>query len=139
MAIEARKQAKIEAKEKAKQEAEEARKAKEAEIEARKQAEIEAKEKAKREVEEARKAKEAEENRPPTQAEKIATERERLERIISDLEKQPLQYFGSQKNKRVRIGYYRYRLEALQQDPDKYFKNPENFEGNVKENDKIDR
>lgn len=77
------------------------------------------------------KAKEAEENRPPTQEEKIAAEKEKLEQKISNLEKQPLEYFGSQKNKRVRIGFYRYRLEALLQDPDKYFKNPESFEGNV--------
>ena len=79
------------------------------------------------------KAEEAEKNRPPTREEKIAAEREKLEQKISDLEKQPLEYFGSQKNKRVRIGYYRYRLEALLEDPDKYFKNPESFEGNIKE------
>ena len=63
----------------------------------------------------------------------IATEQEKLERKIAELEEQPLEFFGSQKNKRVRIGYYRYRLEALMQDPDKYFQNPEGFEGNVKE------
>ena len=79
------------------------------------------------------KAKEAENNRPPTQEERIAAEREKLEQKISDLEKQPLEHFGSQKNKRARIGFYRYRLEALSQDPDKYFKNPESFEGNIKE------
>ena len=49
------------------------------------------------------------------------------------VEEKPLEYFGSQKNKRVRIGYFKYRLEALMQDPDKYFENPEQFEGNVKE------
>jgi len=85
--------------------------------------------------EEKLKAEEAEKNRPPTREEKIAAERQKLEQKISDLEKQPLEYFGSQKNKRVRIGYYRYRLEALLQDPDKYFKDPENFEGNIKEPD----
>ncbi len=79
------------------------------------------------------KAEEAEKNRPPTQAEKIAAEQEKLEKKISELEEQPLDYFGSQQNKRARVGYYRYRLEALLQDPDKYFKNPENFEGNIKE------
>jgi len=83
--------------------------------------------------EEKLKAEEAEKNRPPTQEEKIAAEQEKLEKKIAELEEQPLEYFGSQKNKRVRIGFYRYRLEALLQDPDKYFKNPENFEGNVKE------
>jgi len=42
------------------------------------------------------------------------------------------QYFGSQKNKRTRIGFYKYRLETLEQDPDKYFSEPEKFEGNIK-------
>ncbi len=74
----------------------------------------------------------AEKNRPLTQEEKIAAEQKRLEDKISQLEEQPLEYFGSQKNKRVRIGYYRYRLEALQQDPDAYFAHPESFEGNIK-------
>ncbi len=85
--------------------------------------------------EEKLKAEEAEKNRPPTQEEKIAAEQEKLEQKITELEKQPLEYFGSQKNKRVRIGYYRYKLEALLQDPDKYFKDPESFEGNIKEPD----
>ena len=59
--------------------------------------------------------------------------RKNLKRKSAELEEQPLEYFGSQRNKLVRIGFYRYRLEALLQDPDKYFKNPENFEGNIKE------
>ena len=79
------------------------------------------------------KAAEAEKNRPPTQEEKIAAEKERLENKIAGLEEQPLEYFGSQRNKIARIGFYRYRLEALLEDPDKYFKNPEKFEGNKKE------
>ena len=83
--------------------------------------------------EEKLKAEEAEKNRPPTQEEKIAAEKEKLEKKIAELEEQPLEYFGSQKNKRVRIGFYRYKLEALLQDPDQYFKNPEGFEGNLKE------
>ena len=82
---------------------------------------------------EARKrAAEAERNREPTQEERIAAERERLEAKIADLEEKPLDYFGSQKNKRVRIGYYRYRLETLNTDPDKYFSQPTQFQGNVK-------
>ncbi len=84
------------------------------------------------EEEERRQAAEAEQNREPTQEEKVAAERERLETKIAALEEKPLEYFGSQKNKRVRIGYYRYRLEALNEDPDKYFSNPSQFEGNVK-------
>jgi hypothetical protein len=86
----------------------------------------------KQQREEKLKAEEAEKNRPPTREEKIAAEQEKLEKKISELEEQPLEYFGSQKNKRVRIGYYRYQLEALLQDPDKYFKDPANFEGNIK-------
>ena len=80
-------------------------------------------------------AAEAERNRPPTQEEKIAAEKEKLENKIAELEEQPLEYFGSQRNKIARIGYYRYRLEALLEDPDKYFKNPEQFEGNIKESE----
>ena len=77
----------------------------------------------------------AERNRPPTQEEKIAAEKDKLENKIAWLEEQPLEYFGSQRNKIARIGFYRYRLEALLQDPDKYFKNPEKFEGNIKESE----
>jgi len=80
-------------------------------------------------------AAEAERNRPPTQEEKIAAEKDKLENKIAWLEEQPLEYFGSQRNKIARIGFYRYRLEALLQDPDKYFKNPEQFEGNIKESE----
>ena len=80
-----------------------------------------------------REAAEAERNRPPTQEEKIAAEKDKLENKIAWLEEQPLEYYGSQRNKIARIGFYRYRLEALLQDPDKYFKNPEKFEGNIKE------
>jgi ATPase subunit of ABC transporter with duplicated ATPase domains len=87
----------------------------------------------KQQREEKLKAKEAEINRPPTQEEKIAAEQKKLEQKISELEEQPLEYFGSQRNKLARIGFYRYRLEALLQDPDKYFNNPENFQGNIKE------
>ena len=89
----------------------------------------------KQQQEEKRQAEEAEENRPPTEEEKIAAEKEKLELIISELEEQPLEYFGSQRNKIARIGFYRYRLEALLQDPENYFKNPETFEGNIKESE----
>ena len=75
---------------------------------------------------------EAAENQENSQEEKIAAEKERLEAKIAELEEKPLEYFGSQKNKRTRIGYYKYRLETLLQDPDKYFSEPEKFEGNIK-------
>jgi len=87
----------------------------------------------KNQQEERQRAADAAKNRQPTKEEKIAAEQKRLEQKIAELEEQPLEYFGSQKNKRVRIGFYKYRLEALNQDPDKYFNNPERFEGNVKE------
>ena len=67
--------------------------------------------------------------------ERIEAEKERLEATIADLEEQPLENFGSQKNKRTRIGFYKYRLEILEQDPDKYFSEPEKFEGNIKGSD----
>jgi hypothetical protein len=79
-----------------------------------------------------KRAEEAQTNRVLTQQEFIAAEQQRLEQKIAELEEQSLEFFGSQKNKRVRIGYYHYRLEALLQDPDGYFKNPQGFEGNVK-------
>jgi len=74
----------------------------------------------------------AAENQETSQEDKIAAEKERLEAKIAELEEQPLEYFGSQKNKRTRIGFYKYRLETLEQDPDKYFSEPEKFEGNLK-------
>ena len=86
-------------------------------------------------AEERRKAAEAEANREPTRQERIELEKKRLEAKIADLEEKPLDYFGSQKNKRVRIGYYRYRLETLMRDPDKYINQPSSFEGNVKNPD----
>jgi hypothetical protein len=73
---------------------------------------------------------------PPTREEIIAREKERLEKEILKLQEKPLEFFGSQQNKRVRIGYYEYRLQALMTDPDDYFKNPEPFEGNVPFTDK---
>jgi flagellar biosynthesis/type III secretory pathway M-ring protein FliF/YscJ len=78
---------------------------------------------------------EAAENQEASQEDKIAAEKERLEAKIAELEEKPLEYFGSQKNKRTRIGFYKYRLETLEQDPDKYFSQPEKFEGNVKGSD----
>ena len=84
-------------------------------------------------AEEKRRTAEAARNRQPTPQERAEAEQKRLEDKIAELEEKPLEYFGSQKNKRVRIGYYRYRLEALIQDPNKYFNQPTTFEGNVKE------
>ncbi len=75
----------------------------------------------------------AQTNQKPSMEERTAAEKKRLEDTIADLEEKPLDFFGSQKNKRVRLGYYRYRLDALMKDPENYFNNPESFQGNVKE------
>jgi hypothetical protein len=87
----------------------------------------------KKEREEKRQQEEAEKNRPPTLEEKVAAERDKLQQTITDLEGKPLEYFGSQRNKILTIGHYRYRLEDLARDPERYFREgPPVFEGNVK-------
>jgi chromosome segregation ATPase len=83
-------------------------------------------------AEEQKRAEEAKKNQPPNREQIIQAEKERLQNKIDELEKKPLDYFGSFKNKRIQIGFYKYRLQTLMQDPDKYFKEPENFEGHVK-------
>jgi hypothetical protein len=75
---------------------------------------------------------EEEANQPPTMDERVEAEREKLLEQINQLESYPLEYFGSQRNKILTIGYYRYRLEDLGKDPEKYFNEPTNFEGNVR-------
>ena len=62
------------------------------------------KENAREQAEAKKRAQEAEMNREPTQEELVAAEKERLEKKIAFLEKQPLEYFGSQRNKIVRLG-----------------------------------
>jgi hypothetical protein len=95
--------------------------------------EISAEDRQQREASEQR-VREREQNRPMRLEEKTAAERERLESRIAELEQLPLEHFGSQKNKRVQIGYFRYRLEALMKNPEKYFKTPApEFEGNIKD------
>ena len=86
----------------------------------------------KTEQEERQRQKEAEENRPPTMEEKVAAEREKLKQKIAVLEAQPIEFFGSQRNKIKTLGYYNYRLEDLASNPEKYFSEPTRFEGNVK-------
>ncbi len=93
--------------------------------------EIEA-ENAREQAAEMERAKQAELNRRPTREERIAAERERLENKIKFLEGQPLEYFGSQRNKILRIGYYHYQIQELMEDPEKYFNQTATFEGNVK-------
>jgi hypothetical protein len=79
-----------------------------------------------------REAEAAKASAPPSRGEMIAQEKIKLEKKIQDLEALPLDHFGSQKNKRVRIGYYQYRLDTLMSNPDDYFNDPEPFEGNLK-------
>jgi hypothetical protein len=86
----------------------------------------------KKQQEEKRRQQEEEANQPPTMDERVAAEREKLLEKINQLESYPLDYFGSQRNKILTIGYYRYRLEDLGKDPEKYFSEPTNFEGNVR-------
>jgi hypothetical protein len=71
-------------------------------------------------------------NAPLSRQEEIAQEKEKLETKITELQALPLEYFGSQKNKRVRISYYQNRLDALRTNPEDYFANPVRFEGNIK-------
>ena len=74
----------------------------------------------------------AEENKPPTREELIKEETIRLTNRIKELKEMPLEFFGSQRNKINRLGFYNYRLNDLARDPDDYFKNTVSFEGNVK-------
>ena len=55
----------------------------------------------------------------------IARERKRLAFAIHTLEGAPLDKFGSQRNKIRQVGYYKYRIEILQDDPDAYFEYPQ--------------
>ena len=71
-------------------------------------------------------------NRPPTMEELVKEETYRLLRRIDELEAMPLEFFGSQRNKINRLGFYHYRLDDLARDPEDYFNNPIRFEGNVK-------
>jgi len=77
---------------------------------------------------------EAEANKLPPMEERIEDERTKLNLKIAELESLPLDHFGSQNNKRRSIGYYKYRLEDLEKDPEKYFRlPPPRFEGNIKD------
>ena len=82
-------------------------------------------------VKEQKKLETAKQKQPPSRENRIESEKWRLKRKIIELEDRPLDFFGSQKNKRTTIGYYRYRLEMLMQDPDKYFSEPDKFEGDM--------
>lgn len=89
-----------------------------------------------RELERAKKASELERKAPPTRTEIIAREEDRLVKKIEQLEQMPLEQFGSQRNKRVQIGFYEYRLQDLKRDPNAYFSNPVQFEGNIPDQEK---
>lgn len=75
---------------------------------------------------EARQAEEMKKTAPPTLADSITREKERLEKKILELDQKPIEYYGgSPKIKASRMGYYESRLQALMADPDNYFRNPE--------------
>ena len=78
------------------------------------------------------KAREAEKNRPPSQEEKIAAEKDKLEKKISFLDAQSFEYFGNELNKHRYVEHYRSRLKMLEQNPKKYFSKPDTWQGNIK-------
>ena len=86
----------------------------------------------KAQAERERRLAEEEANRPPTREELMKEETIRLTNRINELREMPLEFFGSQRNKIRRLGFYHNRLNALERDPDDYFKNPVSFQGNVK-------
>lgn len=55
----------------------------------------------------------------------VERERKRLVFAVNTLEQAPLEKFGSQKNKRRQIGYYKYRIEELINNTDAYFQYPQ--------------
>ncbi len=55
----------------------------------------------------------------------IARERKRLTFAVYTLEQAPLEKFGSQNNKRRQVGYYKYRIDELNNNPDAYFQYPQ--------------
>ena len=81
----------------------------------------------------ARQRETAAQDQQQTMEQRIENEKRRLTEKIAELEQKPLDYFGSQRNKISRIGYFKYRLQELNENPEKYFNEPTQFEGNVKE------
>ncbi len=55
----------------------------------------------------------------------IKRERKRLLFAVNTLEQAPLEKFGSQKNKRRQVGYYKYRIDELLNNSDAYFQYPQ--------------
>ena len=51
----------------------------------------------------------------------IASEEKRLMQALDTVRRTPTSQFGSSRNKDRQVGYYQYRLEALQNSPDTYF------------------
>jgi hypothetical protein len=83
------------------------------------------------EAAEKKRAEAAKKNQPPTREQLIEDEKKRLQDLIIQLEEAPLDRYGSQRNKILTIGFYKNRLQALLENPDKYFSEPVSFEGNV--------
>ena len=51
----------------------------------------------------------------------IAKEKKRLLRELEQIRRAPVAQFGSQRNKTRQVGYYKYRLDALVNNPETYF------------------
>ncbi len=61
------------------------------------------------------------ENDPGQRDTFITSEKERLMQTLEEIRQMPTSQFGSSRNKDRRLGYYQYRLDALQNNPDTYF------------------
>ena len=61
--------------------------------------------------------------KPPTQQDRMAAEKEKLEEKIAWLEQLPAEAYANTRSKQAIIGRYRYRMEQLESNPDEYFKN----------------
>ena len=51
----------------------------------------------------------------------ITSEKDRLNQVLDRVRRTPVSQFGSSRNKNQQVGYYQYRLEELQNNPDTYF------------------
>ena len=61
------------------------------------------------------------ENDPGKRDAFVTSEKERLMQTLEGVRKMPTSQFGSSRNKNQRLGYYQYRLNALENNPDTYF------------------
>jgi hypothetical protein len=67
--------------------------------------------------------KSAKAQKPSSLQDRIAAEREKLEEKIAWIEQLPPEAFTNSRSKQAIIGRYRYRMDQLDSNPDRYFKN----------------